>query len=257
MALSNKNNHDSALQHALERALPRPIAALLEPVFLFFRRLENFLAQAADRSMYDFFFRRSVFAAVVLVIFFNIALDFFLSKTALEDNYPQTEQELLNISPHTLIVINAVPRTSLAQKRVKVPMIREVSFAIEEIDIPEPQFGVLEIGPDKSIPDGATGSGPGRLPYRRPELVMLVPPVYPKDAEKKGLEGTVNLRILVTEKGIVDDVEISQSSGHSSMDEAAVKAARRTRFRPAIKNGQRVAMWINYPIQFALTKKRN
>ena len=78
-----------------------------------------------------------------------------------------------------------------------------------------------------------------------------------EDAEKKGIEGTVDLRILVTEKGTVDEVEIAQSSGYTSMDEAAVRAAKRTRFRPAIKDGQRVAMWINYPIQFALTKKRN
>jgi len=112
----------------------------------------------------------------------------------------------------------------------------------------------MEIGPDQ--PTSETGRSEG-LSYRRPELAMLVPPVYPKDAEEKGIEGMVELRILVTEKGTVDEVEISRSSGLASMDEAAVKAVKSTRFLPAIKNGQQVEMWINYPIQFALKKKRN
>jgi TonB family protein len=256
MAFPKKENHRSVFKRSFDLAVPRALAARVEPVILFLRRIEDFLAMAADRTKYDFFFRRSVFVSVVLIISFNLILDILLSSQALEDTFPQMEQELLNISPHTLVVLNAVPRTSLAQKRVKVPVIREVSFAIEEINIPEPEFGSVEIGPERADPQGGTG-GFGRLPYRRPELVMLVPPVYPKDAEKNGIEGTVDLRILVTEKGTVDEVEIAQSSGYTSMDDAAVRAAKRTRFRPAIKDGQRVAMWINYPIQFALTKKRN
>jgi TonB family protein len=256
MAFSNKGDHESILRRAMGITVPRSLAARIEPVMLVLGRVDGFLTQAADRTMYDFFFRRSVFTAIVLIISFNLILDILLKNPALEDNFPPSENKLLNISPHTLIVLNAVPRTSLAQKRVKVPIIKEVSFAIEEIDIPEPEFGAVDIGPDRATPDGGTG-GRGGLPYRRPELVMLVPPVYPKDAEKKGIEGTVDMRILVTERGTVDEVEISQSSGNSSMDEAAVRAAKRTRFRPAIKDGQRVAMWINYPIQFALAKKRN
>ena len=42
---------------------------------------------------------------------------------------------------------------------------------------------------------------------------------------------------------------------HTTHLEAAVKAARRTRFRPAYKDGKRVPMWLNYPIQFALNKR--
>ncbi len=256
MAVLKNDNYEFVLRRALSAAVPQALAARIEPVMLVLDRIEDFLVQAADRTKYDFFFRRSVFAATVLIITFNLILEILLQNPALEDNFPFSENELLNISPHTLIVLNVVPRTSLSQKRIKVPIIKEVSFAIEEIDIPEPEFGAVEIGPERPVPEGGTGIGSGRRPYRRPELVMLVPPVYPRDAEKKGFEGTVDLRILVTEKGTVGEVEIAQSSGFSSMDEAAVRAAKRTRFRPAIKNGRRVSMWINYPIQFALAKKR-
>jgi len=218
--------------------------------------LREFLGKAGDRRYYDFFFRRSVFLSIILLILAFPISDLF-KDDPLEDNSPFDQQNVKKISNNTLIVINATPRTSLAQKRVKVPVIREVEVAMEEIDVPKPEFGAIEIGEEQPESGGGEGTPTGQLPYRRPELMMLVPPVYPKDAEKKGLEGTVGLRVLVTDKGTVDKVEVETSSGHPQMDEAAIKAAQKTRFRPAIKDGQRVAMWINYPIQFALTKKKN
>jgi len=221
-------------------------------------KIYRYLNQAADRTKFDFFFRRSLFLAVVLLFLLNVLLESLLRQQALVDNMP-FEQYPPNLSPRTLIVLNAVPRTSLNQKRVKVPQIKEVPFALEEIDVPKPEFGAIDFGPDQPVenPGSGTGASTGKLPYRRPELLMLVPPVYPKEAEKKGIEGTVGLKVLVTEKGTVDKVEIEQSSGYQEMDDAAVKAAKKTRFRPAIKDGERVAMWINYPIQFALTRKSN
>jgi TonB family protein len=217
--------------------------------------LRDFISRAGDRNYYDYFFRRSIFLSLILVI---LAFPFseLFKEEALIDTSPYAIQSR-NISDNTLVVINAVPRTSLAQKRVKVPVIREVAFAMEEIDVPDPEFGAVEIGPELKAETGGEGNPTGRLPYRRPELMMLVPPVYPKDAEKKGIEGTVGLRVLVTKKGTVDKVEVETSSGHDQMDQAAIKAARKTRFRPAVKDGQRVAMWINYPIQFALSKRKN
>ena len=219
--------------------------------------LREFLSRAADHRYYDFFFRRSVFASIIFLLLLNVMLDWMLSSGPLVDTSTFPPEKVRKISDHTLVVINATPRTSLAQKRVKVPIIREVSFALEEIDVPKPEFGAVEIGPEVKANASGEGTPTGKLPYRRPELLMLVPPVYPKEAEKKGIEGTVGLRVLVTEKGTVDKVEIESSSGHREMDEAAIKAARKTRFRPAVKDGQRVAMWINYPIQFALSKRKN
>jgi len=233
------------------------ISSLIEIPGSILNRLLDFLDQAADRNMYDFFFRRSVVASIFLIISLNLALDILLSKAPETEEFDPTLPEVRSISPRTLIVVNAVPRTTLAQKRVKVPKIQEVPFPIEEIEVPEPKLGAIEIGPETPVAEGPTGPGTeaGPATYRRPELVMLVPPVYPKDAEKKRIEGSVELRILVTENGTVDQVEVVTSSGLPSMDEAAIKAAKKTRFRPGIKNGRRVAMWIHYPIQFALSNK--
>ena len=224
----------------------------LEKIKGIFLSFYKYLSLAADKKYYNFFFRRSVVASIILFISLDLFLDYLKQLHALEDNQPDTEQQLLEMSPRTLVVLNAVPRTTLAQKRVEVPVIKEVAFALDELQVPKPNFGAIEVGPETSTNGQGTGTA-GKGSSRRPELLMLVPPVYPKDAQKKGIEGTVDLRVLVTEQGTVDKVEITTSSGHSDMDRAAVDAAKRTRFRPAIRNGERVAMWINYPIQFALT----
>ncbi|HUU27070.1 MAG TPA: energy transducer TonB [archaeon] len=217
----------------------------------------EYLSLSVNHKMYDYFFRRSVVLSVILIFTFNVLL--ISLQKGRDDADESIQQEMLPLSPRTLVVINAVPRSTLAQRKVKVPEIKEVEIALEEIEIPQPKLGTINIGPDTPVDDGPAGDGMpgGRAASRRPELLMLVPPVYPKDAEKKRIEGSVEMRIHVAVDGTVDQVEITSSSGHSSIDKEAVKAAKKTRFRPAIKNGVKVPMWINYPIQFALPKNKS
>jgi TonB family protein len=221
-------------------------------------RAGRFFTRFVDRKMYEYYFRRSLVISIIIFILSGPISNWFFGDKYAEAIEAPKEQELVDLSPRTLVVINAVPRTTLAQRRAKVPVIKEVDEVREEIEVPIPELGAVNIGP---VSEGGEGSGEGgigggKLTYRRPELMMLVPPVYPKDAEKKRIEGSVQLRILVIEDGTVNKVEIITSSGSASLDDAAVKAAKRTRFRPGIKNGKRVAMWIEYPIQFALPQKK-
>ncbi|MCH7958882.1 MAG: TonB family protein [Candidatus Hydrogenedentes bacterium] len=75
----------------------------------------------------------------------------------------------------------------------------------------------------------------GALPLR------LVKPVYPMSARRLGHEGTVVLAIRVLDSGRVGDVTIVTSTGHRSLDQAAVRAARRSRYAPAIFGGLSVS----------------
>ena len=70
--------------------------------------------------------------------------------------------------------------------------------------------------------------------------VRLVKPVYPTIARRLGYEGTVVLTIRVLDSGRVGDVTIVTSTGHRSLDRAAVRAARRSRYAPASFGGLRV-----------------
>jgi protein TonB len=67
-----------------------------------------------------------------------------------------------------------------------------------------------------------------------------------------GLEGTVVIRILVDAQGKVDRVVVVASSGHAVLDESAVDAARRWRFRPPLEEGHPTAMVHEVRICFRL-----
>jgi protein TonB len=57
-------------------------------------------------------------------------------------------------------------------------------------------------------------------------------PAYPVDARYKGEQGDVLVEIELTPSGAVRSARVKQSSGHSSLDTAALRSASRLRFRP-------------------------
>lgn len=58
---------------------------------------------------------------------------------------------------------------------------------------------------------------------------------YPSEASRNGLEGSVAVSVVVTPEGRASECKVTQSSGHSILDEAACKAMpRHSRFTPAL-----------------------
>jgi TonB family protein len=87
----------------------------------------------------------------------------------------------------------------------------------------------------------------------RPEIKSRANPTYPRMAAAKKVEGTVILRILVSETGDAADVQVLRPAGGSmGLNEAAVAAAKEWKFQPAVKDGKRVKVWMTYPIVFKL-----
>ncbi len=109
----------------------------------------------------------------------------------------------------------------------------------------------------------------------KPVILKNVPVIYPHDAIEKKLSGKVIVEVVINEKGFVieaniykglhDTIEMSlyssdesnvlikKSNITSSLDLAALDAAKRTRFDPAFINGKRVKS-ITY-IPFTLVTK--
>lgn len=97
-------------------------------------------------------------------------------------------------------------------------------------------------------------AGLARKVIQQASVVSRSTPHYPKSARRKGLQGRVVVTVTVGTSGKVSSCQISQSSGHSTLDQSAVSAARRYRFRPA-KNGlgQAVSVRKAIPFNFQLT----
>jgi len=78
------------------------------------------------------------------------------------------------------------------------------------------------------------------------------PVAYPAAVYQQRISGTVLLRLFVDETGRVapDSTRIQESSGYPALDSAALAAAPRLRYAPALRNGVAVASLFTQPIRF-------
>lgn len=94
---------------------------------------------------------------------------------------------------------------------------------------------------------GALTAQPGYL--RNPH------PAYPEEARKAGQQGVVHLRVKLDEKGGIQSVTLSRTSGFPMLDERALTTVReKWRFKPAKRGRNPVASDVVIPIRFTLNK---
>ncbi len=86
----------------------------------------------------------------------------------------------------------------------------------------------------------------------QPEMVYYETPEYPRLAKQAGITGVVWVKALVDKEGNVRDAMVAKTSGTASLDEAAVAAAKKNKFKPGIQNGRPVNVWVSYKVVFEL-----
>ncbi len=85
-----------------------------------------------------------------------------------------------------------------------------------------------------------------------PEVIHRENPEYPRPARDAGITGTVWVKVLVSEAGEVLKAAVDRSSGMDVLDDSAVEAALKWRFKPATHEGRPVKVWVSFPIEFTL-----
>jgi periplasmic protein TonB len=80
----------------------------------------------------------------------------------------------------------------------------------------------------------------------------IAPPKYPAEELRDGVTGLVKLRVTIDANGNVLDIAIEKSSRNRNLDRAAMDAARKWRFNPGIKNGQKVGGVVIVPVEFKI-----
>ncbi len=84
-----------------------------------------------------------------------------------------------------------------------------------------------------------------------PSLVFKVEPEYSEEARKAKFQGTVVLYCEVTENGICRNVKVLRALG-LGLDEKAIEAVRKWKFRPGVKNGKPVTVAATIEVNFRL-----
>jgi TonB family protein len=87
-----------------------------------------------------------------------------------------------------------------------------------------------------------------------PKLLKTVEPVYPEEARKEGIEGSVILEATTDVKGHVEKVKILRSI--PALDQAATDAVKQWVYEPMIINGEPKPVVFTVTVRFALDKDK-
>jgi periplasmic protein TonB len=110
--------------------------------------------------------------------------------------------------------------------------------------------GGLGERPGRGFGEGTTPFGPG---VTMPTLIERVSPKYTPDAMRARVQGSVWIECVVQTDGTVGDARIMRSLDRRfGLDEEAIAAAKRWRFRPGRLNGQPVPVVITIELVFSV-----
>ncbi len=99
--------------------------------------------------------------------------------------------------------------------------------------------------PPRPVPLQASAEVVGAVPW-----AGNLPPRYPPEALRLGLEGLVLLELGLSAEGTVSWVRVLASSGHALLDAEAARAASAWRYRPARRDGRPVPSTLRQPVRF-------
>ncbi len=98
---------------------------------------------------------------------------------------------------------------------------------------PRPAAPAVHLGDGGSSDADMNVTSDDVVPPRPDSAYRNLAPAYPAEAIRQHQTGTVHLLIHIGIAGVPDLVEVAGSSGHPSLDQAALTAIERWRFRPA------------------------
>lgn len=125
----------------------------------------------------------------------------------------------------------------------------ESTTAPVQFNQPEAESAAEEARPAPTageLPQQLTGPSNKTEPA---ELRAYFPPFYPLSLRMEGVEGRIDLRIMINENGDVTEVSVLNATA-PQFREYAVEAAKRWKFLPATKDGLPVAAVITIPVSF-------
>lgn len=100
---------------------------------------------------------------------------------------------------------------------------------------------------------GGASASDGAEPFLL--LLSLPRPVYPVEALKAGIEGTVYIQARIGADGRVQEI-MPVDGGIPLLNRAAVEAARKASFRPLSGTEESESIWVRIPMRFAIPKDR-
>jgi len=201
---------------------------------------------------------RSVLVILGGAVLINIGLLGLAPLISQERGLPEDDTPALAVS-----LVSLAPPEPPAQEQVKEPAKPEP--AVKSDFMPElvrpSLLGAAGIDPGVVVNLGdldGTGDIGGEFVFEAYELdtppqpVVAPPPVFPYKAREQGIEGVVQVKLLVRADGTVGRVMIMAARPEGLFEESVLKTVPQWRFKPGVVDGQEVTSWVVRAIRFEL-----
>jgi|GEM_PF-1610049 len=174
-----------------------------------------------------------------------------------QDAAPQPPSPVPSLAP---AAPGAPPQVTPVAKPAATPTRRAI--APPRVSTAVPSGPAAEAAP-RSVPTPAAGDGMAETVTAQTSVRSAAPgyhlgavetpaPDYPFAARKRRRQGLVLVQLDVGADGRVDRVVLLESSGDSTLDEAAMTTLGRWRLRPATENNNPVSGRVEVPVRFRL-----
>ena len=184
-----------------------------------------------------------LFSVITLVLLFYFLPRF--TTEILEQEFNQIIIEQIDI-PQTQQIERPPPPA-----RPSIPIESEDEDLADDITIEETDLGDFEAW--DAPPPPPSGPQVRFIPYDDPPVPLTpIRPKYPEIAQEAGIEGTVYIQAFIDVKGRVKELKVIKGIPNTGLDEAAIEAIRKTRFRPAKQRERPVGVYISIPVNFKL-----
>ena len=191
---------------------------------------------------------REVFLGVIIFIsFLFYAFPRFLGEAKKTTTTFQEEIESFDVPQTEQIKLPEPP------PRPSVPVASEDELFDDDITIEDTE---LEDFADWEPPDAGGAPSEEFIPYDQapvPKIPLGDLVIYPELAKEAGIEGKVYIKAYINTKGSVTSAKVLKGVPNTGLDEAALKAVKKSRWYPARQRDKKVGVWITIPIDFSLT----
>lgn len=147
---------------------------------------------------------------------------------------------LISIGVHIVVILLSF-KTVSAKKVEK--QTEYISIQAQLYRPPQPKVSTKKLVTEKGKRLPIKKAQPTSLPgdRKQPETTKIVQPTYPKLALNNELEGRVKVKVTIDSSGKPINVEIISSSGHSSLDNAFIRAVKNGyKFKPKRIMGKKI-----------------
>jgi protein TonB len=152
-----------------------------------------------------------------------------------------------------------IERKKITEEQIKPEKTKQRSDLAPELDsvLEGFTFGLpsleLDLNAGQSLLSGANdGVMSAQSVDVLPKALIQTEMAYPTTAAEKGIQGYVEVSLLVNDLGQVEKVNIINSNPAGIFEETTKSSVSQWRFQPAEYKGKKVAVWLNQKINFSL-----